>query len=106
MAAGFQALKNVTGGNNIGLGGNAGGNIIAGSNNIDIGGGGSSDESNTIRIGSPGTQTATYIAGVFNNSKVVGGNAMVVNSSGELGIIGSSARYKRDIRDMGDISRG
>jgi len=31
----------------------------------------------------------------------VKGDAVVVNSSGQLGIVISSARYKSDIRDMG-----
>jgi hypothetical protein len=32
------------------------------------------------------------------------GAAVVVNSSGQLGVVSSSVRYKRDIRDMGDSS--
>jgi hypothetical protein len=64
-ASGAYALyTNSTGGNNIGLGYYAGYNIVAGSNNIEIGGAGSGDESNTIRIGTSGTQKATYIAGI------------------------------------------
>lgn len=31
---------------------------------------------------------------------------VVVNINGRLGFLGSSARYKRDIRDMGDASAG
>ena len=31
---------------------------------------------------------------------------MVVNSAGRLGVVVSSARFKRDIRDMGEKSAG
>jgi hypothetical protein len=104
-ASGFQALgSNTTGGNNIGLGYFAGSNIVTGSNNIDIGGAGTTYESNTIRIGTDGTQSATYIAGI--STAQVTGNVVEVNSNGQLGIAMSSAHYKRDIRDMGGASAG
>jgi hypothetical protein len=35
---------------------------------------------------------------------MVTGDAVVVSNSGQLGIVVSSARYKRDIRDMGNSS--
>jgi hypothetical protein len=104
-AAGDNALySNTTGYNNVGVGFGAGSNIVGGSNNIDIGGLGTSDESNTIRIGTNGTQSATYIAGI--SATQVTGNVVEVNSNGQLGIAMSSARYKRDIRDMGGASLG
>ncbi len=46
-----------------------------------------------------------FIAGV-SNSPVTGGTALVVSSSGQLGIVMSSARFKRDIHDMGATSDG
>jgi hypothetical protein len=49
-------------------------------------------------MGTQGTQTATYIAGIAGSS--VNGDAVVVSNTGKLGIVMSSARYKRDIRDM------
>jgi hypothetical protein len=105
-ANGFDALiSNTTGGFNIGLGYLAGENIVAGSNNIEIGGYGTTDESNTIRIGTNGTQSATYIAGI-SGSAVSSANMVCVSSSGQLGVCSSSARYKRDIRDMGAASSG
>jgi hypothetical protein len=104
-ASGYNALVNeATGSYNIGLGAGAGGNVVAGSNNIDIGGAGSGNESNTIRIGNNNTQSATYIAGISGTG--VTGSAVEVTSSGQLGIALSSARYKRDIRDMGGASAG
>ena len=87
---------------NIGLGVNAGFNSTLGSNNIDIGNTGVAAESSTIRIGSQGTQTKTFLAGIF--SSMVTGDAVVVSSTGQLGIVMSSARYKRDIRAMGSSS--
>jgi hypothetical protein len=93
-----------TGNSNIGVGYKAGSNIITGSNNIEIGGAGTSDESNTIRIGAQGTQKATYIAGI--SGTLVQGATVVVNSKGRLGIIKSSARYKRDIQPLSNRSQG
>ena len=64
-ASGVESLlNNTSGSNNIALGNSAGSNLTAGSNNIDIGNMGVANESNTIRIGTAGTQTATFIAGV------------------------------------------
>jgi hypothetical protein len=81
---------------------NAGFNLTTGSNNIDIGSAGVTAESKTIRVGTPGTHTATFIAGI--SSSAVTGNPVVVSSTGKLGIVMSSARFKRDIRDMGKAS--
>ena len=50
---------------NIALGFLAGGNLTTGSNNIDIGNPGVAGESNTIRIGTTGTDGPTYIAGIW-----------------------------------------
>jgi len=93
-----------TGNFNIGVGYNAGNNIIAGSNNIEIGSRGSTDESNTIRIGTKGTQKAIYIAGIYG-TPVTGGD-VVVSSSGRLGVRPSSIRHKKDIQPLDNQSRG
>jgi hypothetical protein len=62
-ALGFLALNsNVSGYNNVAIGFEAG-NEITGDNNIDIGNQGNSGDNNIIRIGTPGTQTSTYLAG-------------------------------------------
>src|SRR5438128_1523465 len=64
-ATGESALfENTTGSGNIALGFSAGSNLTTGSNNIDIGNAGVAGESGTIRIGTGGTQTATFIAGI------------------------------------------
>jgi len=104
-ASGLNALAfNTTGSFNIGLGVNAGFNLTTGINDIEIGSKGVAAESNTIRIGTQGTQTATFIAGI--SGIPVTGAAVEVSSTGQLGIVVSSARYKRDIADMGDKTSG
>jgi trimeric autotransporter adhesin len=98
-AVGFHALPGVTtGANNIELGNGAGQSLITGSNDIDVGNNGVAAESNIIRIGTQGTQSKTFIAGISGAS--VSGSAVLVSSTGQLGIVVSSARYKRDIHDM------
>jgi hypothetical protein len=69
-AIGTSALTNNTSGaNNIGIGNNAGQTITTGSNDIDIGSdAAAAAESNTIRIGTSGTHTAAFIAGVTNGT--------------------------------------
>jgi hypothetical protein len=103
-AVGQYALANANGGGNIALGYNAGSSIITGHDNIAIGGTGPGDESNTTRIGWVGSgQTATFIDGISGISIV--GTPVVVNASGQLGVgPPSSARFKDDIRDIGEES--
>jgi len=104
-AIGLDALFfNTTGSSNVGVGFGAGNNLTTGDNNIDIGNVGVAAEANTIRIGSQGTQTDTYIAGIFGTSKIKKACEVVVEKTGLLGCVKSSARYKRDIRDMGNAS--
>jgi hypothetical protein len=104
-ASGYGALSNnTTGSNNIAVGWDAGFNVVVGSNNIHIGGSGSADESGTIRVGTPGTQTSFYAAGIYGMNS--SGIPVYINSNGRLGTVGSSRRYKEDIQDMGDASSG
>jgi hypothetical protein len=100
-ASGYQGLVfNTTGSYNIALGYQAGYNLITGSNNIDIGSpGGSSAENGTIRIGSVGTHTATYLAGITDSHLF--GRLVFISKDGQLGVLGSSERYKTDITTMG-----
>lgn len=99
-AIGYEALfSNTTGSNNIAVGMNAGYNLTHGSNNIDIGNEGVAGESGLIRIGTAGTQTAIYVAGIENTK--VAGSAVYVTSKGELGVLASSQRYKTAIAPMG-----
>jgi hypothetical protein len=101
-AQGVSALFNSIGSNNIALGFEAGSDLVVGDNNIDIGNRGLSTESNMIRIGTKGTHTATYIAGIAETS--VSGSQVVVNTNGKLGVPTSSVRFKDAIMPMGNAS--
>jgi hypothetical protein len=101
-AFGYRALANCTGTINIAVGAFAGVNLTTGFNNIDIGAFGRSDDSNTIRIGRPGFQNSTFIAGIFGAP--MSGSVVVVNSSGKLGVVPSSARFKDNIKPMDKAS--
>jgi len=101
-AEGFQALLHSTGSNNIALGASAGSNLTTGSNNIEIGNVGVAAESAKIRIGTTGTHKATFIAGIFNVPMT--GSTVVVNSTGKLGVVPSSARFKEAIKPMDKAS--
>jgi hypothetical protein len=103
-AVGAEALSNnSTGGGNIAIGSEAAYNITTGGYNIDIGSEGSSGDSETIRIGAPGTQTSFYAAGI-DGVTVSSGVEVFINSSGQLGTVNSSLRFKEDVHDMGDAS--
>jgi trimeric autotransporter adhesin len=98
----FALYDNRTGNSNIALGFQAGMNIT-GSSNIDIGNDGVAGESRTIRVGTQGRQTATYIAGI-SGATVPTGVAVIVDSSGHLGTTTSSARFKDAIKPMDKAS--
>jgi hypothetical protein len=103
VAVGAESLKRNTGSDNIGVGYEAGMNVGAGSNTICIGHPGVTGDNKTIRIGTIGTQTNTFIAGV-NGVTVAGGVAVVVDADGHLGTRTSSARYKQEIKPMNKMS--
>src|SRR5205807_10380919 len=100
---GFNALNNTTGGSNIALGDSAGANLTTGSNNIDIGNLGVAGESERIRIGTAGTQTKTFIAGI-SGATVPSGVGVIVGSNGQLGTVVSSERFKDAIKPMDKAS--
>ena len=104
VALGIDALYgNTTGSTNIGIGFAAGFNLTAGSNNIDIGNLGVAAESNTIRIGTSGTQTNIYLAGIYG-ATASGGIGVFVDSNGHLGTTTSSGRFKEAIKPMDKAS--
>lgn len=104
-ALGDSSLNhNVNGSYNVGVGASAGANISSGSNNIDISNAGTTTDSGIIRIGTAGTQTSTFIAGINGVQTGLTGAAVVVDANGQLGTISSSRRYKEDIEPMGDAS--
>jgi hypothetical protein len=102
-ADGFEALLNSTGSNNIGLGYQAGAFLTTGSNNITVGHQGLNGDSSTIRIGTRGTQTKTFIAGIYG-ATTSGGIPVYINQSGKIGTTTSSARFKERIRELADES--
>jgi len=108
-AVGFEALiGNTIGGSNIAIGFDAAQNVAgANSNNIHIGNLGASADSAVIKIGTLGTQTSFFAAGI-RGVTTGGANAVnvMIDSNGQLGTISSSRRFKEDIQDMGDASSG
>ncbi|MGD0291249.1 MAG: tail fiber domain-containing protein [Candidatus Binataceae bacterium] len=104
-ATGVSVLVHTTtGSSNIAIGSGAGNNLTTDDNNIDIGNEGVAGEDNTVRIGTQGAQIDTFIAGIFGTPEIKKACEVVVEKTGLLGCVKSSARYKRDIRDMGDAS--
>jgi len=105
-AVGDGALAgNTSGSNNIGVGISAGLNLTTGSNNIDIGANvtGTAGEANAIRIGKSGTQKKTFVAGI-RGVTVPSGVGVIVGSTGQLGTVVSSARFKEAIKPMDKTS--
>ena len=57
-----------------------------------------------MRLGTPSLQTRAFMAGIAGVP--VSGRHVLITSSGQLGILASSARYKRDVEDMRERSAG
>jgi hypothetical protein len=103
-AVGMSALYNNTvGANNIALGVSAGLALTTGSNNIDLGNSGVAGENGNIRLGTKGTHTKAFIAGI-SGVTVAGGVGVIVDTDGHLGTISSSQRYKDAIQPMDKAS--
>ncbi|MGD0213494.1 MAG: tail fiber domain-containing protein [Terriglobales bacterium] len=106
-AIGSSALANADGANSIAIGANAGLNVYGQNDgNLDIGNAGSSSDANIARIGTSGTQTSLFVAGV--RGVATGDNnavPLVIDSNGQLGTVSSSRRFKIDIQDMADASQ-
>jgi hypothetical protein len=101
-ALGANSLANISAGSsNIAVGSGVGNNVVNGTLDIYIGGAGTSDESQTIRIGA--VQSAAYIAGISGETSS-GGVGVLVDATGKLGTTTSSARFKQDIADMREAS--
>jgi hypothetical protein len=106
IALGAFALNAVTSGSgNIAIGYQAGSALTTGTNNIYIDSPGFiGNEVGTIRIGNS-NHVGTVIAGIANNT-TIGGVPVYINGGGRMGTMTSSARFKDDIRDMGEESAG
>jgi len=122
VAVGYESLKNnITGGHNTALGDTTLFSLTTGNQNIAIGSGsgsgytgsesgniivgnsGTVGESDVIRIGTTGSHSACYIAGI-DGATISGGCPVHVDSNGKLGTITSSQRYKDEVKDMGKAS--
>src|SRR5262249_48914637 len=101
-ATGFQALVNSTGSRNTAIGFNAGFHLSSRDNKVYVNKTRVASESNTMRLGSG--QTRAFISGI--TGVPISGSQVLINSNGQLGILMSSARYKRDIQNMRDTSQG
>ena len=102
-ADGSHALFNATGSHNIAIGSFAGSNLTTGSNNIDVGALGAAAETHTMRLGQNGNQTNTYIAWI-SGVTVAGGVEVIIDSTGHLGTIVSSKRFKENVQPMDKAS--
>lgn len=105
-AVGSNALQNCQGGlYNTAVGNFAGLALQGGSRNIYVGNRGVTSENSTIRLGDSQDQTRTFIAGIRN---VTTGNGdavpVLIDSSGQLGTMNSSRRFKKDVEPMASAS--
>jgi hypothetical protein len=104
VAMGYNAFRNnTTGHSNIAVGYQAGLNLTTGDSNIDIGNAGVAAEAQTLRIGTQGTQTNAYIAGI-SGATVPTGVAVIIDTTGHLGTTTSSARFKDNVQPMDKAS--
>jgi len=95
--------RNTVGNGNIAIGFGAGQNVRVGNNNINLGSPGDANDSNTIRIGTAGTHSNAYVAGITGIT-VANGVTVVIGPDGHLGTATSSERYKDAIKPMDKAS--
>jgi len=128
-AGGFQSLRNLTtGSHNTGWGENVLFSILTGSYNCAVGGNGTGTsytgaessnilimnsgvaaESNIMRIGTSGSGNGqvnkSFIAGIRGiTTDAADAIAVLISSTGQLGTVSSSARFKENIDDIGSES--
>jgi hypothetical protein len=71
----------------------------------DIGNLGVAGDAAKIRIGKQGTQTATFVAGIYGKIVASGTKvAVMIDSTGKLGTVVSSARFNEGIKPMDKAS--
>lgn len=80
-----QRSSNTTGSTNVGIANAAGINLTTGSNNIDILNPGLAGETGQIRIGTQGTQTGAFLAGVTATPIAGPTLPVVIKANGQLG---------------------
>jgi hypothetical protein len=99
VATGRGTLANNTSGESNTALGYAAGYNTTGSNNVSIANQGVAGESGRVRIGTPGLQTATFVAGI--DGATIGGPAkpVLVNANGRLGTeVSGSALSRRGVK--------
>src|SRR5438105_13697899 len=85
--------------------GASGSELTTGSSNIDIGNPGVAPETNVIRIGKTSTQNATFVAGIYGAAlDSATGVPVEIDSTGKLGTVLSSARFKQAMTPMDKAS--
>lgn len=95
-ASAATALTNV-----IAIGNSAGSAMTNTSNCIVIGNPGSSTTAGEIRIGTSGTHTTAYVSGIRGvTTAAADAIPVVVSSTGQLGTVSSSGRFKEDVEDL------
>ncbi len=106
-AVGASTLAfNNSGTDNIAIGRAAGFSATTSDNGIFIGSLGVSGDTATIRIGTQATQTRAFMAGIRGITTMANDAvAVLVSSTGQLGTVSSSRRYKTDIETHGRCDR-
>jgi hypothetical protein len=105
VAVGAAALANVqTGSSNIGIGSAAGSSATNPANSIFIGNDGVPADTSTIKIGKQGTQASAFMAGISSVTVANSATVLIDTTTGQLGTVVSSRRYKEDIAPMADVS--
>ena len=88
------------GGGNIAIGNSAGYNLTNGLNNIYIDNQGAASEGNTIRIGN-GNHTRNFQSGIRGViTAAADAIPVLVSSTGQLGTVSSSIKYKENVKDL------
>jgi len=104
-AVGEGALSALTsGGSNVGIGFLAGAGATNPANSIFIANSGDSADVDTIKIGTQGTQTTAFMAGIAGVTVANSAAVLIDTTTGQLGTVASSRRYKEDIAPMVDVS--
>jgi len=102
---GNNSYANSNGSGNIIIG-DSSGNSLSGtdSNNIIIAESGTSGDSGRIRIGTNGTHTTCFVQGIAGVTVASSAAVLINTSTGQLGTVVSSRRYKENIIDIGPTS--
>lgn len=109
-AIGNSSLSSVgTGSDNIAIGNNSGSALTTtDGSNICIGSSGVIGDNNTIRIGTQGSSTgeqdSCFIAGIAGVTVANSAAVLIDTTTGELGTVVSSLRFKHKVLDMGEES--